>query len=218
MIEGQATFNTPIRSRQLMQLEVEQKFYVDDWPALEAAVTAVVSETTGRASAAIAPDEVREEEDLYFAHPARDFRRTDETLRLRRIGERNRITYKGPKIDAETKTRHELELPLADGAESASQWRELLERLGFRPVASVKKRRAKFRFETAGFPVEISLDEVAEVGRFAEIEIVTDDTRFDEAKRVLADLAARLGLSRQERRSYLSMLLAARGIDDGERI
>ena len=56
--------------------------------------------------------------DQYFAHPARDFAQTDEALRLRRVGKQNFITYKGSKIDATTKTRREIELPLAPGEEA----------------------------------------------------------------------------------------------------
>jgi len=43
--------------------------------------------------------------DRYFAHPVRDFSSTDEALRIRSVADENRITYKGPKIDATTKTR-----------------------------------------------------------------------------------------------------------------
>ena len=34
--------------------------------------------------------------DEYFAHPSRDFARTDEALRLREVDGALRITYKGP--------------------------------------------------------------------------------------------------------------------------
>ncbi len=66
--------------------------------------------------------------DTYFQHPARDFAMTDEALRLRRhvtfsgrqLAENFPktaeteclITYKGPRLDRETKIRKELELPL----------------------------------------------------------------------------------------------------------
>ena len=42
--------------------------------------------------------ETREERDLYFNHPLRDFGETDEALRLRLVSGRCLITYKGPKI------------------------------------------------------------------------------------------------------------------------
>ena len=45
--------------------------------------------------------------DEYYAHPARDFAITDEALRLRTENNLTVITYKGPKLDRETKTREE---------------------------------------------------------------------------------------------------------------
>ena len=44
--------------------------------------------------------------------PCRDFAQTDEALRIRTVGDTSFVTYKGPKLDATTKTRRELELPL----------------------------------------------------------------------------------------------------------
>ena len=58
----------------------------------------------------------REDTDHYFNAPDRDFAQTDEAFRLRRIGTGELLTYKGPKRDADTKTRTEVELRLADGA------------------------------------------------------------------------------------------------------
>src|SRR5262245_51799899 len=43
------------------------------------------------------------EADHYLNAPDRDFARTDEAFRLRRIGERNFLTYKGPRQDATSK-------------------------------------------------------------------------------------------------------------------
>jgi adenylate cyclase class 2 len=148
-----------------------------------------------------------EQVDRYFAHPARDFAKTDEALRLRRTGNENRITYKGPKLDLETKTRREIELPLASGPQAAEDFSGLLLALGFRRVAEVPKRRRKLHFTWQGFQVEASLDEVERVGRFVELEIVADDQQLDAARQSLAALARELGLEKSERRSYLELLL-----------
>ncbi|MGB9688079.1 class IV adenylate cyclase [Thermogutta sp.] len=153
------------------------------------------------------PEGVREEVDLYFAHPARDFSRTDEALRIRRIGDRNWITYKGPKIDSVSKTRDEIELPLADGREAWESWKRLLERLGFRPVRQVAKRRKRFLLDWEGWAIEISLDEVADLGVFVELEIVCQHEKMAAARDALSRLAAELGLQTSERRSYLELLL-----------
>ena len=64
-----------------------------------------------------------EQVDRYFAHPCRDFARTDEALRLRRDGDDVAITWKGPRIDAATKTRRE-----SEGARLAREAHDLLAR------------------------------------------------------------------------------------------
>ena len=48
--------------------------------------------------------------DIYLSHPSRDFRLTNEAFRIRRIGDENRITYKGPRRSGPTKTREEIEI------------------------------------------------------------------------------------------------------------
>ena len=117
------------------------------------------------------------------------------------------MTYKGPKIDQATKTRYELELPLATGDELTQQYVQLLRALGFRSVAEVKKRRRCGRFIWQQWPVEATLDEVEGLGRFVELEIQTDADTLREAQTGLIALAAELGFTTVERRSYLEMLL-----------
>ena len=154
--------------------------------------------------------DVIEQVDVYFAHPARDFAVTDEALRIRRIGDTNLITYKGPKIDKATKTRREIELPLATGARHAEDYKALLVALGFRPVAEVKKRRRGGQLSWNQWSVELALDAVAELGEFVELEIVADQQQLPVAQSSVLELAARLGLAQPERRSYLEMILEAR--------
>ena len=181
-----------------MKYEVEQKFPVSAVAALEARLAAL--------SAGVS--EWRSEVDLYFAHPARDFARTDEALRIRRQGPSNSITYKGPKIDQTTKTRAEMELPLPPGDDSAEAWAELLEVLGFRPVAEVRKLRRKVQICWQGRRVQGSLDEVEGLGSFVELELVEEEAGVESARACIASLAEGLGLRESERRSYLELLLA----------
>ena len=115
-----------------------------------------------------------EEVDLYFAHPQRDFAATDEALRLRQKGVQGYITYKGPKIDATTKTRREIELPLGEAAGAVAAWRGLLEVLGFRGVAEVRKSRRKALVSWQDRQVEVSLDVVEGLGTFVELELMAD--------------------------------------------
>ena len=132
MLPWQAVrFLSAEKGARIMQYEVENKFPVTDLSRLTEQLEALGAQF----------DEVIDQVDMYFAHPVRDFAVTDEALRIRRIGDTNLITYKGPKIDQATKTRRELELPLAAGAERVEQYAELLVALGFRTVAEVRKRR-----------------------------------------------------------------------------
>lgn len=152
-------------------------------------------------------DPLLQEADQYFNAPDRDFAQTDEALRLRTVGEDNFVTYKGPKTDAQTKTRTEIEVPIAGGPAQAVQFAQLLQRLGYRPVAVVRKRRTIGHLERGGFALEICLDEVDHVGRFVELEIMAQEAALPAARDVLFHVAAELGLGQSERRSYLEMLL-----------
>ena len=182
-----------------MHFEVERKFRVTD--------AAEVQRRLEQLGARFEPP--IEQSDLYFAHPARDFAQTDEALRIRRVGERNFVTYKGPKVDPTTKTRRELELPLSPGAAAALDFGDLLTALGFRPVREVRKTRRIASVPWQGQHVEAALDEVAGLGQFVELEIQAEQAELNSARAALAALAAALGLTGDERRSYLELLLAA---------
>ena len=181
-------------------LEIELKFRVDDFGALESKLREWRAE----------PGANRNDLDEYFQAPHRDFALTDEAFRLRRIGASNFITYKGPRTDAATKTRLEIEVPLADGNEPAQDFEGLVKALGFRPVALVRKQRRTFGLQRGGFDIEICLDTVAEVGNYIELEIVAPDESLQNARMVLLQIAKELGLEKMERRSYLELLLERR--------
>lgn len=184
-----------------MQLEVEQKYPVKDHVQLRTQLSAL----------GCVFDEPLEQADLYFAHPVRDFKQTDEALRLRRCVTKGSadevcITYKGPKLDSTTKTRREIELPIA-GEHGYERYRELLEVLGFGAVMEVRKRRTPGVIPWEGAEIEIALDDVASLGTFIELEILSLAEGLDAAKRRLASLASRLGLTQSERRGYLDLML-----------
>lgn len=180
-------------------LEVEIKYRVSNF--------ATVEKRLGAAKADLI--EVRDDADTYFNAPHRDFAKTDEALRVRQIGSRNFVTYKGPRIDPKTKTRSEIETPLADGTEPAAVFMRLLTALGFRAVAVVRKHRRVFELQHGEFMVHVCLDDVENVGRFAEVEIVAEEEKLEPAKTILHQVAAYLGLVESERRSYLELLLAS---------
>ncbi len=182
-------------------LEVEVKYAGADFAALERQLR----------QWGASEDPPRTDADHYFNAPDRDFAATDEALRLRRIGEGNFVTYKGPKRDALTKTRTEIEVALAPGDAAAADFGRLLVHLGYRPVAVVRKARRLFHLRRDGFALEVTLDDVEGVGRFAELEIQAPEEQLDAARDVVLRTAADLGLTAGERRSYLELLLSARG-------
>jgi adenylate cyclase class 2 len=178
-------------------LEIELKFRADDWSGVRAKLAAWGAKPLG----------TRDEADHYYNAPDRDFAATDEAFRLRRVGGQTHFTYKGPKRAAATKTRLEIEVPLADGPEPSEAAGRMLVALGYRPVAVVAKRREMFAVARGGFDLVACLDEVDGVGRFMELEVVADEAAFEAAQATVLAAAAELGLTTPEPRSYLRMYL-----------
>ncbi|MEX1041750.1 MAG: class IV adenylate cyclase [Pirellulaceae bacterium] len=182
----------------VMTFEVELKFPVSDLSPIELRL-----ESLG----AVIEVPVHQS-DIYYCHPSRDFAQTDEALRIRRVGSKNFVTYKGPKLDDDTKTRREIEVPLISGAEGAKNIVELIEALGFEQCAQVVKNRRKASLQFDNFQVEAALDEVVDLGTFVELEISADQTQLEAAKQAISHLASELGLTQSERRSYLELVIA----------
>jgi adenylate cyclase class 2 len=181
-------------------LEVEVRYRTAD--------RAAVIDRLVKSGAELAQD--RTDVDLYLNPPGRDLKSTDEAFRIRRVGESNCLTYKGPKRDAETKTRLEIEVALAEGEAAAADTERMLLALGFTPVVTVRKKRQVYRFTRGGFDMEACFDDVELVGPFVELEILAPEERYDAAKAVLLATAAELGLTEKEHRSYLGMVLEAK--------
>jgi adenylate cyclase class 2 len=138
--------------------------------------------------------------DIYFSAPCRDFRKSDEALRIRIKEEGARLTYKGPKLDETTKSRRELTVEI-DSPETMEQ---ILISLGFFPAGAVRKSRTKYRLGEA----TIALDEVDGLGSFVEVELEGGEMWDAQREKALAVLRE-LGASESIRSSYLEMLLAA---------
>lgn len=183
-----------------MKYEVENKFAVADATELRGRLDEAGVQWTTTESMI----------DQYFAHPSRDFSKTDEALRIRSVDEDNFVTYKGPKLPGATKTRRELELPIGRGEENRRAFAELLESLGFRPVAEVRKQRRHAELAWQNNCVTVCWDEVDELGTFIELELTVDERELATAQACIVSLAAELGLAGAERRSYLGMLLERR--------
>lgn len=183
-----------------MSLEVELKFPLRDASAVESLRQQLVERGAE-------PGEPLDQRDVYLAHPSRDFSQTDEVFRIRCVGEETYLTYKGPVLDDVAKTRREIEIETAADPMIREQLLELLTLLGFRTVRDVIKRREPFFLFWQERDIEIVLDNVQELGWFAELELIADDADRDAARDCLLALSRELGLGNIERRSYLRLLL-----------
>lgn len=113
--------------------------------------------------------------DMYFQHPCRDFRESDEALRLRLRfsgGELKAVlTYKGPKkLEGVVKSREEIEVEVSD----YSNFVEMLKRLGFTEVSTFTKIRDVYSVEGA----KVYVDRLCGVGLFMEIEGGSELSRY----------------------------------------
>lgn len=151
-----------------------------------------------------------EEIDLYFNGGGRDFRKTDEALRLRTCRDLNAgtaqtlVTYKGPKADVRSNSRTEYETSVGD----LDTARSLLESLGFTAQFIVDKTRREF----GRGDVTVCLDTVENLGSFLELEtLLEDESNRDAAVDELLSLLDQLEIAREalSRKSYLELLIAS---------
>lgn len=135
--------------------------------------------------------------DTYYQHPCRDFAETDEALRIREVDGDRILTYKGPKIDPESKSRVEIETPV--GEEGGA----VLKALGFEPLPPVIKTREKYGID--GFTATV--DAVEGLPLYVEMETEGPESRMEELRDEIRSLLTEMGAKRFERRSYLELLL-----------
>jgi adenylate cyclase class 2 len=93
------------------------------------------------------------------------------------------------------------------GADTIDRWTRLLEALGFRQVREVAKRRRPACVAWADVEIDISIDAVVGLGDFVELELLAEQEGIPQAVARLESLAATLGCTTPERRSYLELLL-----------
>jgi len=162
-------------------------------------------------------------EDTYFNLPKelRDFKKTDEALRIRKSIEFQKdnkdsekkiikyyLTYKGKKLDSLTKSRNELEIIVDDGV----QLKEILKSLGFREIFTVKKERELYEFDYKENVVEALIDYIPILKEyFIEVEIQVDtNDELDETRNILFSFLSQFGIKREDsiRESYLELIAA----------
>jgi|Deesub1362A_J573_1020465.scaffolds.fasta_scaffold00405_24 adenylate cyclase class 2 len=141
------------------------------------------------------------EEDIYFNSEFRDFSKSDEAIRLRKDVEGVSLTYKGPKIDKDTKAREEIKVRIFP--EDYERMIDILEKIGLKKFAKVRKRRKIYRKGN----ILICIDSLEGLGDFIEIEV--EDLDLEKAKAEIFKLVKILGIEKAEniRKSYLELLI-----------
>ncbi len=181
-----------------MTYEVEQKYHLQDLESFEKAL----KEFT------VVEEAIEHHADTYYNHPCRDFAATNEAFRIRRIGGVPMITYKGPKLPGRVKARREMEWRLDPGDQDGTQTAELLEHLGFKEVATVRKIRRPFCARDTHGPFGVVIDEIQGLGFFVEVEVMVEKRGdIEHARARIKVIAGQLGLQQPESRSYLRMVL-----------
>jgi len=203
-----------------MPLEVEVKFKLRDEKEYE--------ENLKKLGAKYGVDIIHT--DTYYKLPKglRDFAKTDEALRLRKIEEYdNRITettqhkfsadltYKGPKLDKETKTRKELVTRVGD----PDNMHLILQSLDFRPIITLTKYRRFYSLEKDGFHIEVLIDKIEHLdGYYSELEIIAStDDEMTKGKTAIFEIMNKLEYSKSDSilTSYLELVILAL-IEKGE--
>jgi len=160
-------------------------------------------------------------EDTYFNMPKelRDFKNTDEAIRLRKSEEFDKnnndfslnskyyLTYKGKKIDSSTKTRKEIEVKV----DNLDNMKEILNILGFQEVLLIQKERELFELLYQDEKIEILLDYIPLLNQyFMELEMVVSSPQdIDEARGILFKLLEIFNVNKEEsiRKSYLELIV-----------
>ena len=146
-----------------------------------------------------------QEVDQYYTLENHDFLQEGRALRLRSVQkgleQMCKITYKGPNRTPGIQDREELETRVEDGETAA----RILSAMGCRVLAQVDKHREVYRMGA----LSVCLDQVAGLGSFVEIELLSEEEnvgRLEELRRELGLEAAQL-----ESRTYLELILRGEG-------
>jgi adenylate cyclase class 2 len=179
-------------------IEVEIKARITDVTAVEKSLSAL----------GFTEELTVSERDVYFNGNDRDFRKTDEALRIRACKdinadtESNALTYKGPKLGSESQTRKELEISFEDPA----KMKEILSALGYPTVLEVRKLRRMYRLGE----ITACVDQVDSLGDYLELEkLVMDQNGYPAAVSELYELLSKLGIPKEAltQYSYLELLM-----------
>jgi adenylate cyclase class 2 len=141
-------------------------------------------------------------EDVYFAHPSREFGKTDEAVRLRKKEDGTELTYKGPRMKTGgPKAREEITVKVDDSLSA----QRILERLGFKEIHVIVKKRSAYQLDK----LRVDVDVVEGLGEFVEVEVLTESV--ERAASLVEMARAELGLTKLEPKTYLELLIERKG-------
>ena len=135
-----------------MAVETEAKIQVADHEALRERLAQLGAKCQAE----------RLEVNIYFDTAEGELLRNDRALRLRSIGEKNVLTYKGPARKGKYKQRLEIQTAIADG----QAVERLLGELGFAQSLVFEKRRQSWLLDEC----RVELDSLPLLGAFVEVE------------------------------------------------
>lgn len=122
-----------------------------------------------------------------------------------RIRNQNGVFYFGTKeLTNKTGVWIEYELQISD----AEEMKKIINQLGFTKVFTLTKKRIPGRLEEFG----LCLDDVKELGKYLEVEVISDNP--DEGKEKIRQLMTRLGIDDREveHRGYGAIILQSMGV------
>ncbi|WP_423792250.1 class IV adenylate cyclase [Methanocaldococcus indicus] len=140
------------------------------------------------------------QEDIYFNGIDRDFKETDEALRIRDVCGNYYLTYKGPKLDKISKSREEIEVRIED----KEKMKNILKKLGFKEVRVIKKCREIYKKDNN---ITVCIDDVEGLGTFIELEKEAEEYNKNDVQELL-NLLELLNISKENiiTKSYLEMM------------
>ncbi len=141
-----------------------------------------------------------DQEDIYFKYDYRDFKETDEAIRLRKTETGYELTYKGPKRGKYGKSREEITVKISK--DDVSNIKAIMDKLGLHEAFRVKKVRKNFKLDN----FILSLDRVENLGDFIELEGM--DVSEEELRRKFEKLIIDFNIvGEMTNTSYLELLL-----------
>jgi len=173
-------------------VEVEVKFKVDDDAKIKKRLNALGAKYLKTVI----------EYDHYYQHPCKNFKESDEALRVRVYDSKCELTYKGPRVSDKAKAREEISVDVSH----FEKLDMILIRLGFRRIATVIKKRSIYLLGD----FKVSIDKVRDLGIFVEIEYIkpVGQQYLQEVINKLKKVAKELGVKGPSiLKSYLELLL-----------